>query len=172
MSKYPTRFLRYIHFIIDTIEGGYSNHKADTGGKTMWGITEALARHYGYKGDMRSLSKETAIDIYYHEFWKNKIVSTIDNDLALHIFDCAINSGNTRAVKILQEALGVTADGIVGKNTRSALSKFTEAEIITRFNICRMYFYAGLSNYKTFGKGWRNRLLKLSLYPYSEILFK
>jgi lysozyme family protein len=31
-------------------EGGYSNHPADRGGATRWGITEAVARAHGYRG--------------------------------------------------------------------------------------------------------------------------
>lgn len=31
-------------------EGGYSNHRDDPGGATTFGITEAVARHHGYKG--------------------------------------------------------------------------------------------------------------------------
>lgn len=33
------------------IEGSYSNNPNDTGGETMWGITKALAVHYGYSGN-------------------------------------------------------------------------------------------------------------------------
>ena len=36
-------------------EGGYSDHPADPGGKTRFGITEAVAHEVGYRGDMREL---------------------------------------------------------------------------------------------------------------------
>ena len=45
-------------------EGGYSNHAADKGGKTMYGITEAVARAHGYVGNMRELSADFAKKIY------------------------------------------------------------------------------------------------------------
>lgn len=38
-------------------EGGYADHPNDRGGKTMYGVTEKVARSYGYKGDMRLLPK-------------------------------------------------------------------------------------------------------------------
>ncbi|GAA5102661.1 glycoside hydrolase family 108 protein [Wohlfahrtiimonas larvae] len=162
VKTYPPQFLFYIQIIIDNIEGGFSDHKADTGGKTMHGITERLARTHGYKGDMKHLSMDEAIDIYYEEFWKGKVSNHIKHHLAFHLFDCSINSGYSRAVKILQEALGLKADGLLGVDTVNAISQHTEKEIIYLFGINRMYFYSTLANYSTFGKGWRNRLLKLS----------
>lgn len=45
-------------------EGGYVNNPKDKGGETKYGITVAVARANGYKGNMRNLPKQTAIDIY------------------------------------------------------------------------------------------------------------
>ena len=51
------------------VEGGYSNDKADKGGKTKYGIIEVEARKYGYKGDMKDLTKEIAEDIYKNKYY-------------------------------------------------------------------------------------------------------
>ena len=50
-------------------EGGYVNHPADRGGPTNWGITIAVARHHGYTGDMRALSRQQAAAIYAADYW-------------------------------------------------------------------------------------------------------
>lgn len=52
-----------------SVEGGYSNDKADKGGKTKYGIIEVEARKYGYQGDMKNLTKEIAEDIYKNKYY-------------------------------------------------------------------------------------------------------
>ena len=42
-------------------EGGYSNHPADKGGATRWGVTEAVARAHGFRGDMRAFPRAEAV---------------------------------------------------------------------------------------------------------------
>src|SRR3546814_15941930 len=49
-------------------EGRYSNHPADRGGETMWGITERVARRHGYTGPMRALPRAKAVAIYRQEY--------------------------------------------------------------------------------------------------------
>ena len=41
-------------------EGGFSDHKADPGGKTQFGITEAVASAHGFTGDTRTLTRDEA----------------------------------------------------------------------------------------------------------------
>lgn len=45
-------------------EGGYVNDPTDRGGATKYGITEAVARANGFKGNMRDLPLDTAKAIY------------------------------------------------------------------------------------------------------------
>ncbi len=44
-------------------EGGFSDHPDDPGGKTRFGVTEAVARRVGYKGEMRELPLDLAKQI-------------------------------------------------------------------------------------------------------------
>ena len=61
-----------VEALIDALierEGGYSNHPADRGGPTKFGITEAVARAHGYSGAMRELPREEAVAIYKRLYW-------------------------------------------------------------------------------------------------------
>ena len=98
---------RLINPLIDR-EGGYANHTADRGGATCWGITELTARRNGYAGDMRTMSRSAAFDIY----WRGYVVAPgIDQlaqrsiALAAEALDTGVNMGVGRGVGFLQVAL-------------------------------------------------------------------
>ena len=50
-------------------EGGYVNNPADRGGATKYGITEAVARANGFKGNMKDLPLDVAKSIYRKNYW-------------------------------------------------------------------------------------------------------
>jgi lysozyme family protein len=119
-------------------EGGYSDHPADRGGPTNWGITEQVARAYGYKGDMKALPREAAVAIYKQRYWtgpKFDQVAEICPAIGDELFDTAVNMGVVAAGKFLQRALNVLnrgatdypdigTDGMVGPMTLHALGGF------------------------------------------------
>ncbi len=89
-------------------KGGYSNHPADRGGPTNMGITQAVARQQGYTGDMRSLPRESAEQIYRRLYWhapRFYDVAKVAPKLAAELFDTGINMGTGRAAGFLQRAL-------------------------------------------------------------------
>jgi lysozyme family protein len=91
-------------------EGGYSNNPADRGGPTNFGITEQVARAYGYQGDMRALPRDTAKAIYRKRYWaapRFYDVSLRYPALAAELFDTGVNMGPKRAAEFLQRALNV-----------------------------------------------------------------
>ena len=61
-------FDRLINGVIGR-EGGYANHPDDRGGETMWGVTIAVARRYGYVGRMRDMPRSEAVRIYRARYW-------------------------------------------------------------------------------------------------------
>ncbi|MEG3179346.1 glycoside hydrolase family 108 protein [Sphingomonas sp. LT1P40] len=128
------------HLIEDVIarEGGYSNHPADRGGATRWGITEAVARAHGYPGDMRVFPRDEAAAIYRRIYWLKPNFSGVASHapaLAAELFDTGVNMGPAVAARFLQRALNalnregkdypdMAVDGQIGTITLAALAAF------------------------------------------------
>lgn len=121
-------------------EGGYSDHPADRGGPTNFGITEQVARAYGYKGDMRQLPRATAVAIYLSRYWSGPgydKISQRDAAVAAELFDAGVNMGPAMAGKFLQRALNVlnneakhypdiAVDGAVGPMSLFSLDSYQQ----------------------------------------------
>ncbi len=168
------------------IEGGYSNHPADSGGKTRYGITEAKARAFGYTGDMRELPIELATQIYREDFWdiiRLDQVAAISEPVALEMFDTGVNCGVGMPVKFLQRLLNafnreqadyadIAVDGAMGRNTLAALRAFLDRRgklgsqvLVEALNSLQGAFYTDLAERRpkdeAFMFGWfANRVLK------------
>lgn len=102
-----------IDYMIDVTigkEGGYSDHPADKGGPTRWGITERVARRNGYSGAMRELPRAKAVDIYRREYLIEPgfdKVAAIFPRVAEELFDTGVNLGPAVPALWLQEWLNV-----------------------------------------------------------------
>jgi lysozyme family protein len=95
-------------------EGGYSNHPADRGGPTHWGITEAVARAHGYRGDMRTFPRDEAVKLYQRIYWVRPgfdRIGEIAPDIAAELFDTGVNMGPAVAVSFLHRALNALNRG-------------------------------------------------------------
>jgi lysozyme family protein len=119
-------------------EGGYSNNPADPGGATNHGITERIARAFGFTGDMRDLTLEQATDIAKRAFWdplRLDEIAAISYPIAAELFDTNINMWSGAAARFLQRALNalnrgqrdfpdVIFDGVIGSGTIAALAAY------------------------------------------------
>lgn len=142
-------------------EGGYSNHPADRGGETMWGITKEVAARNGYKGDMSALPVEIAEAIYVKDYWNPVQADKLPEDLRYAVFDAAVNSGVAQAARWLQRACGVRDDGIVGPQTIRAANALSSEEIKRKMLAQRLRFMTSLSNWPSFSRGWARRIADL-----------
>lgn len=138
-------------------EGGYVNHPADPGGETKYGITK---RNYPNL-DIKSLTREQAIQIYFHDYWKAYMDQIHDYRIAAKLFDMSVNMGHSRANKIVQKAAGVEADGVIGPHTLEAINSANADELLKEIISRQLEFYDGLVDRKpemiAFLKGWSNR---------------
>ena len=143
-------------------EGGYVDNKLDPGGATNWGCTEAVWEGYiGHKvsvDDMKALTKEDVKPLYKKRYWDAIHGDAIPSGLDYCLFDCAINSGVNRSAKIIQEIVGVFADGAIGNNTVSAITQLNPVTAINEFCDKRQAFLESLKTFPVFGKGWSKRV--------------
>lgn len=141
-------------------EGGYSNNPADKGGATNWGVTEAVARQNGYTGDMKDLGQSFAKIIYRKLYWDAVSADQLPPDVRFAVFDAAVNSGVNRAIKWLQQALGIAEDGTIGSQTLSAARQAIGSITAVRIHGIRLLFMTNQPNWSTFGRGWAARIAK------------
>ena len=92
-----------IDAVIDR-EGDYSNHPADRGGPTRYGITERVARADGYLGDMRAFPLDRARDLYRRLYWTRPGFDRVAErapQTAAELFDTGVNMGAAVAASFL-----------------------------------------------------------------------
>ena len=142
-------------------EGGWSDHAADPGGKTMYGVTEAVARANGYSGDMRMLSKAFAAQVYRREYWDACRCDDLPPAIRYAVFDGAVNSGVGQSVRWLQRAVEAKADGIVGPDTIARARAFHPDLLSRRMLSQRLRFMTDLKTWPHFGRGWARRVAEL-----------
>lgn len=151
-------------------EGGFADHPSDPGGATNMGITRrTLAEWRGVTpwaelpiSEVRDLTRAEAAEIYQARYWSSCGADLMPPGLDLALFDFAVNSGPSRAVKYLQAQIGVASDGVVGPITLSALEKSRRSRgvlnLIEALCANRMNFLKRLSTFKIFGRGWTARV--------------
>ena len=142
-------------------EGGFSDHAADPGGKTRFGITEAVAREAGYRGDMRELPLDLAKRIYKDRYWDAVRADELPEAVRYAVFDAAVNSGPRQAIRWLQRAVGVRDDGVIGPITLSAVRATDPQALLRRILSARLRFMTDLPTWPAFGRGWARRIADL-----------
>lgn len=146
-------------------EGGYTNHPADPGGPTNWGITifdvHRFVKPDATAADVKALKVEQAKDIYKRKYWDLVWGDKLPAGVDFCVFDYGVNSGPSRAVKALQRVVGVDADGVMGPATLAAVLLKDPAMVVNALCDERMRFLRGLKTFSVFGVGWTRRVTAL-----------
>lgn len=167
------------------VEGGYVNDPSDSGGATKYGITERVARHHGYKGNMKDLTYDEAFAIYELSFWKKlrlDEVAELSESIAEEVADTAVNMGQKKSISFLQRSLNVLnnrgeywadlkPDGLLGSRTLFALSEHLqrrgaqgEVVLVRMMNCLQGAFYVTLAEAREkdekFVYGWMLNRIK------------
>jgi lysozyme family protein len=146
-------------------EGGYVNNPADPGGETNLGITWPVLKQAISLGllptatTIKALTVDQAKIIYEELFWKPVKGDALPITMALYVFDSAVNQGISPAVKMLQRALDVPQDGVMGSATMSAITRIRPWHT-DRFMAFRAMRYMSTKNADKFGESWLIRLFE------------
>lgn len=142
-------------------EGGFSDAGGDPGGATNFGITlKTLQEWRGREAtaeDVRALTRAEAVEIYRAGYWNPARCGDLPAGVDLMVFDFGVNAGPRTAVKCLQEAVGVAADGSVGPQTLAAVQGADARQVIGAMSRSRMAYYRRLPDFDRFGAGWTRR---------------
>jgi len=148
-------------------EGGFVNHPNDPGGMTNLGVTKAVwEAHKGApvtEADMRALTPEAVQPVYKARYWDAIQGDALPYGLDYCVFDCAVNSGPGRAIKLLQYVLYTKVDGVLGKHTLAALQRADPTGMIEDYSQKRLDFLKSLPTWTTFAKGWGQRVSEVEL---------
>lgn len=148
----PDHFPRAVALVLER-EGALSDDRYDPGGLTKYGISQRAYPNL----DIAALTKDKAVGIYLADYWLACRCDSMPWWAALIVFDCAVNQGAWRATRLIQEAVGVAQDGIVGPRTLAAIERRDPAEGIALFQALRAMHYAGLRTWPRYGQGWMRR---------------
>lgn len=143
---------------------GYVNDPLDAGGETKFGV----AKNPNPDLNITQLTWDQAKAVYYVRYWLAGKCEQLQARVAVLHFDGCVNHGVKKANTFLQQAVGVSADGILGAVT---IAKSNTIPAITQCNnICdqRVLFYkqivAAKPNQAKYLKGWLRRIDEMRVF--------
>ena len=104
------------------------------------------------------MTREQAIQIYYRDFWCRVQGDQLPEAVAFQVLDAAVNHGIGNSIRWLQRSAGVADDGVIGSVSLAAINNKNESDLVLSFNAERLEFYAKLTTFDTFGRGWVRRV--------------
>ncbi|BBV67828.1 Mu phage endolysin Lys [Klebsiella sp. STW0522-44] len=174
-TPFSLSFQHALAFVLSK-EGGYVNDPTDRGGETKYGIADkrdgVADGLTDVNGDgkpdtrIKDLTIEQAGQIYYRDYWYPAYCEKWPDGITLFMFDSAVQHGVKKSIQLLQAAVGVTDDGIVGPKTINAVNSADTEWLLNRCFLRRSRYYADIIKSNTsqgkYLNGWFNRLDELA----------
>ena len=150
-------------------KSGLANDKDDLGGLTMVGVTygtfEAYCRKKCIKPTpfkLQTIDYSNWLDILKTLYWDRWKADEINNQSVANILVDWVWASGVHGIKRPQLLLGVTADGVVGKNTLKAVNEYDSEELFAGIVFDREQFIDEIVRARPrnakFKQGWLNRI--------------
>lgn len=151
---------KYCVDVVIALEGGdvLVDDPHDPGGATRYGISQRAHPDV----DVRALTREQAEDIYRRHYWDRLRCGELPPPMDLAVFDAGVNQGVDAAARVLQQALSVPVDGIIGPVTLAAARR-AGAWHAARFMALRAQRYVRTATFERYGTGWLTRLFEVAM---------
>lgn len=153
----------------DRVIGHEGNFQIDRNDRGNWttgviGRGELKGTKFGISAmsypneDIRNLSLARAKELYKRDFWDRNHLDRFDGSVQYQVFDAAVNHGRGNGVRMLQRAVRVADDGVVGNITVAAYRNMPENDVLLRFLSERLWFMTNISTFDRYGRGWSRRV--------------
>jgi lysozyme family protein len=156
-------------------EGGFVEDANDPGGATNFGVSmrwlvsqgmlTTLEHQTGTDDAVTAVKKMTKEDAeaFYQKFWWDAYkYGTVNSQIiANKILDMAVNLGAPRAHRMVQAAVGVKTDGVLGPGSYGEINHTSPGSLLLTLQNTQAQFYKNLVAQKPqmqeFLQGWLNR---------------
>jgi len=146
-------------------EGGFTDDPNDPGGMTNLGVTKTTWEKWVgravTKNEMQALTPELVKPLYKKEYWDAVQADNLPVGIDYLCFDFGVNANVHRSILLLQQCVNTTVDGILGKQTLSAVMDAYSANkiaLIERYSDEKDAYYHSLPTFPIYGRGWMNRI--------------
>jgi lysozyme family protein len=160
-------------------EGGYANDPNDPGGETYkgvarkihskwdgWTIIDIQKKQPGFPAILENDAnlQQKIREFYETQFWARIKGDEITNqEVALSIFDFAVNAGTATSASLAQKVVDAVTDGVIGTKTLEKLNAFNPDHFLAAFAVAKIARYIQIveKNSKTdkYFYGWVRRAL-------------
>lgn len=148
-------------------EGGFVNDPKDRGGATNLGVTlgtwSSWVRYPATVEMIKALTPDDVRPLYKKNYWDYIKADQLPVGVDYCVFDCAVNSGATRASRFAQLAAGVSVDGLIGTITLKQINAMHPDDFVRAFTQERIEYLHRLDTFDRFGRGWLNRISRVQV---------
>ncbi len=130
-------FTDALAFVLENEGGWYPGDQPRDPNPTMYGVTQRTydafraARHQPPRS-VRLIAQDELRSVYV-DYWGEAGCPYTGPLTAVTLFDMSVNAGQGTARRLLQLALGVTPDGVIGPDTENAIGAADDTVLATAY---------------------------------------